>query len=72
MALIFYKSAHGHGLSKTIIYWSFFWETATVPSLNPFLKRLRTSERCLILPVPVVFLLRALTDQPNFLVRAPG
>ena len=35
-----------------------------MPSLNPFLNLLRTWERCLILPVPVVLLLRALTDQP--------
>ena len=33
---------------------------------------LRTRPRCLILPVPVVFLLLALTDQPNDLILAEG
>ena len=33
---------------------------------------LRTRSRCLILPVPVVFLLLAFTDHPNLRILAEG
>ena len=46
--------------------------TAAVPSLNPFLNLRDMCLKCLILPVPVVFLLIALTDQLYFLVLAAG
>lgn len=42
------------------------------PSRKPFLKRLRTTLRCLQRPVPVVFLLFALVDQLKDRILAPG
>ena len=39
---------------------------------NRVTRYLRTSPRCLILPVPVVFLLLAFTDQPKLLILAEG
>ena len=36
------------------------------------LTNLRTRSRCLILPVPVVFLLLAFTDHPNLRILAEG
>ena len=52
--------------------YSFFWETAVVPSLNPLRNLLRTILRWRMRPVPVVFLLLALTDQLYPRVRGEG
>merc|ERR1719213_853467 len=41
-------------------------------SRNPLRNFLRTRSRCLILPVPVVFLLLAFTDHPNLRILAEG
>ena len=55
-----------------IIYSFFLCETAVVPSRNPFLNLLRTTFKCLIRPVPVVWRLVALTDHPYPRILAPG
>lgn len=47
-------------------------EVATVPSLKPFFSFLQTFLRCLMRPVPWVFLLLALVLQLNLLFFAPS
>ena len=54
------------------VYSFFFCETATVPSLNPLRKRLRTTLRWDMRPVPVIFLRMAFSDQLQLRMRAPG
>merc|ERR1719499_2053544 len=53
-------------------YSFFFRDTAWVPSRNPLLNLLRTTLRCLIRPVPVVFLLLAFSDQLYLRIFAAG
>ena len=54
------------------VYSFFFCETATVPSLNPLRKRLRTTLKWDMRPVPVIFLRMAFSDQLQLRMRAPG
>merc|ERR1719365_49895 len=53
-------------------YSFFLRDTAWVPSRNPLLNLLRTTLRCLIRPVPVVFLLLAFSDQLYLRIFAAG